>query len=94
MGNTIAFQLVRNDLSRRLTMRAQQSFEEFLGCCPVTSALQKHIDGFSVLVDSSPQIVLDTTYFDEYLVYVESVADTPMTVPQSSRITGTKFVTP
>jgi len=94
MGNTIAFQLVRNDLSRRLMMRLQQLLEEFFSQCPVTSALQKHIDDFSVLLDSSPQRVLDTTYFDEYLVYVESVADTPMTVPQSSRITGTKFITP
>ena len=94
MGNTIAFQLVRNDLSRRLMMRLQQLLEEFFSQCPVTSALQKHIDDFSVLLDSSPQRVLDTMYFDEYLVSVESVPETPMTVPQSSRITESKFVTP
>ena len=75
-------------------MRLQQPFEGFLSCSAVSTALKKHIDDFSILVDSSPQIVLDTTYFDEYLIDIERIAETSVTALQSSRIAGPKFVAP
>jgi len=94
MGNAITFQLVRHNRSRRLTMRLQQPFEEFLNCNAVATALQKHIDDFSILVDGSPQIVLDTTDLDENLVDIESVAETLVPAPQSSCILRSKFIAP
>ena len=93
MGYAVAFQLVCHDLSRLMSM-CQQSLEEFLSRCAVTSTLHKHIDGLPVLVDGSPQIVLSTLYLDKYLIDIERIAETSVTALQSSRIVGPKFVAP
>ncbi len=39
----------------------------------LASTLQKNIDDFSVLIDSSPQIVLCTVNLHEYFIYIEGI---------------------
>jgi hypothetical protein len=75
-------------------MRLQQPFEEPFGCFAVTATLKKHIDDLTILIDSSPQIVLDTTDLDENLVDIERVAETLVLTPQSSCILRSKFIAP
>ena len=52
MRDTVASQLVRHYIPRFSTMCPQESLEKLLGGFAVTSPLQKHINNFSILIDS------------------------------------------
>ena len=94
MHHVVASQLVRHYLPGFITMCLQQSFEKALSGFAVASTLQKDIDDFSVLIASSPQIVLHTINFHEYFIYIEGITKTLVTAFQTSSIWGSKLVAP
>jgi len=54
-------------------MHSDQALEESLSCVSVPARLKKYIDHLSVLVNSSPQIVLFALNLHEYFIHIESV---------------------
>jgi hypothetical protein len=73
VSDTVAPQLICNDPPRFAAVHADQALEESLSRIAVPARLQKYIDHLTVLVNSSPQIVLFTLNFHEYFIYIESV---------------------
>ena len=73
VSDTVTAQLICNDPPRFATVHSNQVLEESLSCIAVPARLQKYIDHLTVLVNSSPQIVLFALNFHEYFVYIESV---------------------
>ena len=54
----------------------------------------KTIDYVSILIDSSPQIEVLTSDFDEELIYMPDVAEWPLLLPQIASIGRTELQTP
>ena len=75
-------------------MGLQQSFEEVLSGFAVAPALQKDFDDFSVLIDSSPQIVLYTIDLHEDFIDIKGITKTLVSAFQTSSILGPELVTP
>ncbi len=94
MRDTVASQLVRHYLPRFHSMCFQKSFEETLSGFTVTSTLQQDVDNLSILVDSSPQVVLYTVNFHKYFIDKKCITETLMTTLQSPRVPGAKLVAP
>ena len=94
MRNAVASQLIRDDLSGLAAIISEQSFEEPLGCCTVTSHLQKHIDHLSVLIHGPPQVLLPTLDLHEHFVDVECIAEPLMPTFQPFGIFGAELVAP
>jgi hypothetical protein len=94
MRNAIASQLVRHYLSRISLVIFQQPLEETLCSCTVTTGLEKHINYLSILVNSTPQVLLLTTYLYKNLVDVKCIAEPLMSFFQSFSILRAKFVAP
>ena len=54
-------------------MHSNQALEELLGRVAVPTSLQKYVNHLTVLVNSSPQIVLFALNLHEYFIYIESI---------------------
>ena len=94
MRNTIAFQLVRYNLSRFSLVIFQQPLKETLCSRTITTGLEKHINHFAVLVNCTPQVLLLAIYLYENLVNEECISESLMPFSQSSRILWTELVAP
>ncbi len=93
-SNTIAAQLVGHDLSGFAAMTSQYPFKKPPGCRTVSSRLEKNINHFAVLINSSPQVMLLTIYLDEDLVDEKGVSITSVLLLQAARIHCTELDTP
>ena len=94
MCNAVASQLIRDDLSGLAAIFSEQPFEEPLGCCTVTSHLQKHIDHLSVLIHGSPQVLLPTLDLHEHFIDEKCVSISLMSTLQALDIFGAELVAP
>jgi hypothetical protein len=94
MRNTIAFQLVRHNLSRFSLVILQQPLEETLCSCAVTTGLEKYINYLAILVNGPPQVLLLTTYLYKHLVDVECITEPLMPFLQSFSILRAEPVAP
>ncbi len=68
MCDAIASQLIGHYFPGIIMMILQQAFEKALGRLAVASCLQNHIDHLSVLINSSPQVLLLTLDLHEHFV--------------------------
>ena len=75
-------------------MCSKQAFEESLSRCPITARLQKHINNFTILINSPPQIVLLAINLHKDFIYVECVAVAFVSALQSSGIVPAKLDAP
>jgi hypothetical protein len=94
MCDAVASQFVGHYLPGFTTMCFQYTSEESLSCFAVTSTFQKDIDDLSILIDSSPQVVLYTANLHKDFIDEKGIAETLMPTLQSPRILGAKLVTP
>ena len=72
----------------------QQSLEEMLSSRAVTTCLEKHIDYFTILINSPPQTLLVATDFHEYFVDVKCIAESLMPAFQPFVLLGAELVAP
>ncbi len=75
-------------------MRFEQAFEESLSRITVPARLQKYIDHLTVLVNSSPQIVLFALNFHEYFIYIERITVALVFSTEPSGEFGSEFRAP
>ncbi len=94
MCHAIASQLVRHNLPRFTAVIYKQPFKKALSGLAVASTLQKNIDNFSVLIDSSPQIMLYAINLHEYFIYIEGITKSLVMAFQTPSIYGSKLVAP
>jgi hypothetical protein len=73
VSDTVTAQLICNDPPRFAAVHSDQALEESLGRIAIPARLQKYIDHLTVLINSSPQIVLFALNFHEYFIYIKSV---------------------
>src|SRR5262249_33105004 len=73
MSDAVAPQLVGHDLPRHVSRGLQQPFEVTLGGIGISPVLNKDIEHNAILVDGTPEGVLDTLDPDEHLVEVPLV---------------------
>jgi hypothetical protein len=74
MRDTVASQLIRDNLSGFTAIFSKQSLEKPPGSCTVASCLKKYIDHLSVLVNRSPQILLPAADLHEDFVNKECIS--------------------
>jgi hypothetical protein len=94
VSNSIAKQLIRNDLPGFTAMVSQQPLEKPFSRYTIAFGLQIHIQHFTVLVYRSPQVMLLAVDFDEYFIDVEGVTKSSVLSLQSAGINGTEVYTP
>ncbi len=94
MGHTVASQFVSHDVPGLATTTPHKPLEEALCCLAVASTLQKHVDDFAILIDSTPQILLLAIDFDEDLIDVERIAITAVSPFESASESSAKLDTP
>jgi hypothetical protein len=76
MSDTIASQFVGHDFSGFIAMTSQQTLEESFRCSTISASLNKHINNFAILIDSSPQVLLLAVYVYEDCINVERITIT------------------
>ncbi len=91
MRYTIASQLVGHDFSWFTTMTLHKTLEEALSRCTIPPYLQKHIDHFTILIDSSPEVILLAVDLHKGFVDEESVAIASVLSFQSTSVNGTEL---
>lgn len=94
MCGAIAFQLIGHYFPGFIIMILQQALEKALGRLAVASCLQKPIDHLSVLINSSPQVLLLTLDFHEHFVDEKCISKSLMSTLQGFDVFGSKLVTP
>ncbi len=93
-GRTIALQLVGDDPQRFLTLTAQQSVKESLGCTLIAATLQQNIDDIPVLIHGTPKILLPAVDSDEEFVQIPGITETTLFLFQTSGKVGSEFPAP
>ncbi len=78
VSNSIAAQFVRYNLSQLTAISREQSFKETLRSTAITALLKKDIYHLTILIDSTPQVLLFALYLDENLIYIECITKTTM----------------
>jgi hypothetical protein len=94
VSDTVTAQLICNDPPRFAAVHSDQALEESLSRVAVPARLQKYIDHLTVLVNSSPQIVLFALNFHEYFIYIESVTISLVISANSFREFGAELRAP
>ncbi len=74
LRHAIASQLVGHDYPRHILQAPEKPLEEALGGFPITPLLDQNIQDDTILINGSPQIMLDALDPDEYFVEVPLVA--------------------
>lgn len=83
MCDAIASQLIGHYFPGFIMMILQQAFEKALGGLAVASCLQKHINHLSVLINSSPQVLLLTLDLHEYFADEKCISKSLMSTLQA-----------
>ena len=73
-GSSIAFQSVGDDPEWLLALTTQQSAKEPLGCRLIAARLQENIDDITILIHSTPKILLPAVDSDEEFVQIQRLA--------------------
>src|SRR3954467_11677691 len=74
LGRGVAFQLIGHHDPRHIAQALQQLLEEALGRHGVAPALDQDIENHAVLIDCTPEIMLDAIDPDEYLIQMPAIA--------------------
>jgi len=74
-------------------MIAQQALEELLCRRTIAPTLNKDIDHFAILINSSPQVVLLSVYLDKYLIKIKRIAKPAVLLLELTSISGSKLDT-
>ena len=72
-GCCVAFQLISDDDARSEALLVEEFAEEFLGCFSILSTLYKDVQGITIRVYSTPQVVLLVIDGEEHLVQMPFV---------------------
>ncbi len=94
MRNAIAPQLIGYYLPGFTVMSPKKTPKEALRRFSVPAGLQEYVDYIAILIDSAPEVMLDTSYFHEYFVNKKCITISPLLTPQSPTVLRSKFVTP
>ena len=94
MCSPIAPQLVGDQLPGWLSLMLQHLTKESRSGSTISTLANQNIDHVSILIDSSPQIEVLTSDFDEELIYMPDVAEWPLLLPQIASIGRTELQTP
>ena len=87
-------QLVGDQLPGWLSLMLQHLTKESRSGSTISTLANQNIDHVSILIDSSPQIEVLTSDFDEELIYMPDVAEWPLLLPQIASIGRTELQTP
>ena len=87
-------QLVGDQLPGCLSLLFQDLTKEALSGSAISPLGDQNIDYVSILIDSSPQIEVLTSDFDEELIHMPDVAESPLLPPQIASIGRPELQTP
>ncbi len=90
----IAPQLVGDHPPGTAALTLQQSTEEAFSCTPIAARLEQDVDHVAVLVDRTPEIALLATDVHEEFIQVPRIAQSTLSLFESTRILGTELPTP
>jgi len=94
MSHAVASQFVRHDVPGLATTTSHKTLEEALGCSTISASLQIDIDHFSILINSTPQILLLAIDLHEDFIDVERIAVTTVPLFESTSVSSTELNTP
>ena len=94
MRSPVTPQLVGNQLPGCSFLMLQHLTKETRCCSTVSTLRNENIDYVSILIDSSPQIEVLTSDFDEEFIDMPEIAEPTLFLPQLACIGRTKLQTP
>ena len=94
MGRAVASQFVRHDVPGLAATTPYKPLEKALCCGAVSSSLKININHFAILIHSAPQVVLRAIDPHEFLIEVERIAVTAVSLFESTSVLGAKPDTP
>jgi hypothetical protein len=93
-GSSIALQLVGDDPEWLLSLTAQQSATEPLGCTLIAARLQQDINDITILIHGTPKILLLAVDSDEEFVQIRGITEAALFLLKTSGIVGSEFPAP
>ena len=94
MSNSITSELISHNLSGLAFVFIQKSLKEPLCGLSVAPLLQEYINNLTILIHSTPQIVLLPLDLNEHLINEESIAIALVLSSQSLGIFRPEFIAP
>ena len=94
MGHAIAAQLIRHNLSWLALMPLHQPLKEALGRLGISAWLEKNINYFAILIDSSPEILLLPLNLYKHFIDKEGITISLVVSFQPAGILSPKLTTP
>ena len=91
--NTVASQLVSHNFSGLAVVITKESPEKPLGCGSISSCLKIHINHFTILIHSSPKVMLFAIDLHEDFIDEKGIAVSTMISLQPSSVYSTEFYT-
>ena len=92
--SSVTFEFVGHDLKRFFPLAADESSKESFRCVLIPAWLYQYVDHVTVLVHSTPEILLLAIDPHENFVQVPDIAETTLAALQLSSILGTELLTP
>ena len=92
--HALASQLIGYDHPRYILQALQQSAEEALGGLAISPILNKHVEDGAMLIDGTPEIVLQPLDPNEHFIHVPLVSGPWPAAPQAIGKTPAEFSTP
>ena len=86
--------MVGNDTKRFFSLAAQEPSKESFRGALITARLHQNVDHVTVLIHSTPEILLLAVDSNEDFVQVPNIAEPALTPLQFSGIVGTELLTP
>jgi hypothetical protein len=75
VSNWITSHLIRDDLPRFTLITFQKSFEESFGCLAITPFLDIDVDDITILIHSSPKIMLNAINLHKHFIDKDCVTE-------------------
>jgi len=94
VGHTVAFQFVRHDIPGLAITTPHKPPEKTFCCGAISASLQIDIDHFSILIHSTPQVLLLAIDLHEDLIDVERIAVATVSLFESTSVSSAKLDTP
>ena len=94
MSHAVASQFVRHDVPGLPTTTSYKPLEEALCRGAVSSSLKINIDHFAILIHSAPHVLLRAIDPHLYVIEVERIAVTAVSLFESTSVLGAKLDTP
>jgi hypothetical protein len=94
MSNSVTSELISDNLSGFAFVLVQQPLKETLCSLSISPFLQEHINNLTILIHSTPQIVLPPMDLHEHLINEESIAIALVLSSQTLGVLRTELIAP